>query len=108
MAAPRLPMCVPPRVRQKYRHSKWPSFASSAQTLSGAVTYNTPFTDRIEPLTVVAPTNSFSPTPPTMTSGCRGPKGTGTAGPLGPAVSLVVHASVRFLTVDWFTWVSEL
>ena len=44
MPRPRLAMCVPPRVFQKYRQSTRPSRASIAQALSGAETYSVPST----------------------------------------------------------------
>ena len=60
---------------------QWPSLASSAQTLSGAVTYSTSSTARIDPLTVVPPTYSLLPTPPMIVRGARGEYGAVTPGP---------------------------
>jgi hypothetical protein len=84
--------------------------ASSAHTLSGAVTYSTSSTASIDPLTVVPPTNSLLPTPPTIVRGARGEYGAEIAGPapFGPALRRTVQASERFFTVDVLICLSAL
>src|SRR5947209_13642240 len=103
MPRPRFPMCVAPLVVQKKCHSSRPSRASIAQALSGAETYRSPFTSRMEPL-MVEPPYSIVPTPPTLV--CPPPRPPRPA-PL-PPVTRVSHDNVRCFTVERLTCVSAL
>src|SRR5580658_8832850 len=95
---PRLPMCVPPFVRQKKCHNSWPSRASIAHALSGVEKYKMPFTSRIDARMLVPPAppavDSVCATPPTIVGAPPRPP------PPDPLATRLTHPSVRFFTFD--------